>query len=215
VLLALSVGCASTPEASSPDAAPAPQVDHAGPWSGHLRLPVVGRWRVHRTHYSASNDQSTAVDLVRDSEIPPEAGGNDEFPSYREPIVADGPGVVVIAVDGVPDNPPGVENVYDMHGNYVVIDHENGSYSLFAHLVPGSLAVRQGQRVAMGQTLGLCGNSGRTTMPHLHWQVMDAAEAHRARGLPIRHKPYRKAGELTSARLEPGDVVEAAGPDSR
>jgi murein DD-endopeptidase MepM/ murein hydrolase activator NlpD len=178
-------------------------------------LPVEGRWRVHRTHYSHPRDQSTAVDLVRDAPLPEHAAVNADFASYRQPIVADGPGLVVVVVDGVPDNPPGLVNGYDMHGNYLVIDHENGSYSLFAHLIPGSSRVRQGQRVAMGQLLGLCGNSGKSTMPHLHWQVMDAAEAHRARGVPIRHKPYLKGGRLSSTRLEAGDVVEAAGPDSR
>ena len=181
------------------------------PYQGGYRIPVQGDWRVHRTHYGATNDQSTALDLVVDQKIPRFSKGktNRDYPSYGLPIVADAPGVVVTVVDGVPDNPPGVVNGYDMHGNYVVIDHKNGEYSLFAHLIPGTIKVRRGELVGMGQVLGACGNSGRSTMAHLHWQVMDHANAHQARGVPVRMMTYEKNGRRTQARLEKGDRFRA------
>lgn len=180
------------------------------PYMGGYRLPFDGTWRVHRTHYDLRNDQAFAVDLVIDADHPIRGGANTSYPSYGQPIVADGPGIVAIVVDGVPDNQPGVVNGYAAHGNYVVLDHRNGEYSLFAHLIPGSIRVRPGQVVGMGHELGRCGNSGHTTMPHLHWQVMDGPQPNLARARAIRLIGYERNGELSSARLERGDVVRAS-----
>jgi murein DD-endopeptidase MepM/ murein hydrolase activator NlpD len=92
-----------------------------------------------------------------------------------------------------------------MHGNYVVIDHQNGEFSLFAHLIPGSLKVRQGMTVAAGAELGRCGNSGHSTMPHLHWQVMSNANATGAIGIPPRYAPYERNGVMTTELPQKGD----------
>jgi len=172
------------------------------------RLPVVGSWRVHRTHYGAKGDQAYAVDLVLDTPLPPGPHrDNTVFPSYNQPVVADAPGVVVIAVDGIPDSPPGVVNRYDMHGNFVVIDHQNGEYSLMAHLIPGSLKVRKGQPVVAGSEIGRCGNSGQTTMPHLHWQIMTDANASIANGIPPRLLMYTRNGSPSSEIPQKGDKL--------
>lgn len=176
------------------------------------RFPVMGLWRVLRTHYGSKDDQAYALDLVEytnETFTRKSRRSNAEYPSYGKPVVADAPGVIVIAVDGVPDNEPNVVNTYDLHGNYVVIDHENGEYSLMAHLIPGSLTVRKGQRVVAGSQLGLCGNSGQTNMPHLHWQVMDNANAHLGRGVPPRYLPYERNGDTTEALPNKGDTVES------
>ena len=204
------------------DAAPRPQLPPSGfaAASGarllreaiRYRMPVVGLWRVHRTHYGAKNDQAYALDLVEHTNetfARKAKRTNADYASYGKPIVADAPGVVVIAVDGIPDNEPGVVNRYDMHGNFVVIDHENGEYSLMAHLIPGSLTVRRGQRVEAGSQLGLCGNSGQSTHPHLHWQVMNNANASVAQGVPPRYLPYERNGEATEALPDRGDTVES------
>jgi len=180
----------------------------APPGSVLYRIPLVGNWRVLRTHYGATNDQAYALDLIADA---PFGFGNKrnnrEYPSYNQPIVADAPGVVVIAVDGVPDNVPGFVNTYDMHGNFVVIDHQNGEFSLFAHLIPGSLKVRPGMTVAAGAELGRCGNSGHSTMPHLHWQVMSNANATGATGIPPRYAPYERNGIMNTELPQKGDRV--------
>lgn len=171
------------------------------------RLPLVGNWRVYRTHYGSANDQAYALDLILDAPYG-FAGGlrrNQDFPSYNQPIVADAPGVVVIAVDGIPDNTPGAVNVYDMHGNYVVIDHQNGEFSLFAHLIPGTLKVRPGMTVTTGTELGRCGNSGHSTMPHLHWQVMSSANASGATGIPPRFVPYERNGAMSAELPQKND----------
>jgi murein DD-endopeptidase MepM/ murein hydrolase activator NlpD len=177
----------------------------ARPSSVSYRLPVQGTWRVHRTHYGARNDQAYALDLVLDTALPGRSRVNSDYPSYNQPIVADAPGIVVIAVDGVPDNTPGVVNKYDMHGNYVVIDHQNGEYSLMAHLIPGTVKVRPGQPVNAGSEIGRCGNSGHSTMPHLHWQVMTDANANVAQGVPPRLLPYERNGSQSVELPQKGD----------
>lgn len=183
--------------------------DQVPPYRGSYRLPVVGSWYVHRTHYGHKGDQAYAVDLVKRGRKRNRNRSNDAYPSYEQVIVADGPGVVVTAVDGVHDNQPGVVNGYDAHGNFVVIDHRNGEYSLFAHLIPGTVRVKVGQVVAMGDVLGRCGNSGRSTMPHLHWQIMNGPYANRAKGVEVRHLPYLRNGDLSREALQQGDIVEA------
>ncbi|GAB2826484.1 M23 family metallopeptidase [Streptomyces daliensis] len=54
-------------------------------------------------------------------------------------------------------------------GNQIVVRHANGFYTQYAHL--SLLQVRKGRRVAPGQQIGLSGNSGNTTGPHLHFEV--------------------------------------------
>lgn len=70
-------------------------------------------------------------------------------------------------------------------GNQVVIDRGDGVFALVAHLKQGSTTVRVGGRVRAGDVIGACGNSGNSTEPHVHAQLMDRARAGSARGLPM------------------------------
>jgi len=71
-------------------------------------------------------------------------------------------------------------------GNHVVLDLGGGVFAALAHLRRGSLLVRRGDRVAAGQQLAECGNSGNSTEPHLHFQLMDHPSVLQAAGLPLR-----------------------------
>lgn len=71
-------------------------------------------------------------------------------------------------------------------GNHVVVDHGEGVFSLYAHLQRESADVRVGDEVAADDQLGRVGNTGNTSEPHLHFQLMDRADASRAAGLPFR-----------------------------
>ena len=60
-----------------------------------------------------------------------------------------------------------------IYGNYVKIKHDNGMYTLYAHLKYGTVAVNKGQRVTKGTVLGYMGNTGYSFGAHLHLEVRD------------------------------------------
>lgn len=195
-------------DVAPPPRYPAPPPPVPGAPLVYYRFPFVGKWRIQRTHYGTKQaDQAYALDLVPDADIR-DKRQNAGFPCYGQPVVADAPGVVAVAVDGVPDNQPGVKNGYDAHGNYVVIDHQNGEFSLMAHMIPGSLKVRPGTAVQAGMELGRCGNTGNSTLPHIHWQVMDNVNPAVARGLPPRFATYLRNGDASVDRPDGRDKLE-------
>ena len=63
-------------------------------------------------------------------------------------------------------------------------DIGNGKYALYAHVQPGSLRVKVGDRVKRGQVIALLGNSGNSTEPHVHFQVADAPAFLSSEGVP-------------------------------
>lgn len=69
-------------------------------------------------------------------------------------------------------------------GNHVVIDHGNGEFSMIAHMQKGSVRVKAGERVRQGQLIGLIGNSGDSSGPHIHYQLQNGPDWERADGLP-------------------------------
>ncbi len=81
---------------------------------------------------------------------------------FGEPIKAANAGRVAMASD-----------LY-LGGKTVIIDHGLGVFSTYGHM--SKLLVKRGDRVAKGQTIGLCGSTGRSTGPHLHWsfKIFDA-----------------------------------------
>ncbi|MFD0269681.1 M23 family metallopeptidase [Streptomyces sp. NPDC127106] len=70
-------------------------------------------------------------------------------------------------------------------GNHIVLELGDGTYALYGHLKRGSLKVGVGDRVTAGQLIAECGNSGNSTEPHVHFQLMDGPDADTARGLPF------------------------------
>ncbi len=130
--------------------------------------------------------------------------------SVARPIRAPGSGTVVAAVDGVDDNQPVTMNPSQPLGNHVIVDHGNGEYSFLAHFKKGSVKVETGSRVGSGDLLGLCGNSGNSSEPHLHYHLQTTADFGQGEGLPVQFRSFLADGEAVS-RGEPvrGQTVEA------
>ena len=105
---------------------------------------------------------------------------NTQWVGYREPVFAAAGGRVVNAANGRPEVPPGVSTLEnttlhtadDFGGNHALIRVRRGVYMLYAHMVTGSVRVEQGDRVKAGEQIGLLGNSGNTSAPHLHFGVI-------------------------------------------
>lgn len=102
---------------------------------------------------------------------------NRSFYSYGQKIFAVSDATIIRAVDGFPDNIPGKfpsnTNLDNVGGNYIIMKLDSGHFAFYAHLIPGSLKVKEGDRVSEGQFLGLLGNSGNSDAPHLHFHVSD------------------------------------------
>ncbi len=87
------------------------------------------------------------------------------------PIIAARSGVVV----KTENNQAGRGN--DASGNFVRVQHDDGTQGVYLHLKQGSVSVRAGQRVAVGSPLALSGNTGNSSGPHLHFVVQQSTEA--------------------------------------
>ena len=72
---------------------------------------------------------------------------------------------------------------YRSYGEYVVINHHDGTMTLYAHMLSGSRTVSVGQEVSQGQVLGTVGSTGNSTGPHLHFEV-------RINGSPVNPLDY-------------------------
>jgi len=73
-----------------------------------------------------------------------------------------------------------------------------GRFAFYAHLQPGSLKVRLGQRVRRGQVLGLVGNSGNSTEPHLHFHLSDANSPLGSEGIPYGYAAFELVGRCAA-----------------
>jgi murein DD-endopeptidase MepM/ murein hydrolase activator NlpD len=83
-----------------------------------------------------------------------------------------------------------------MAGNHVVVEIGEARYAFYAHMQPGSLRVKVGDKVVTGQVLGLLGNSGNTDAPHLHFHVMDGPSPLVSNGLPYVFTSFEGQGVL-------------------
>lgn len=168
------------------------------------------------SHGIRAYGQTYAVDVLLPNPpgtppVVPWTGGfarPETFGSFGLPVHAVADGTVVRVVDGRRDHLARtswpalaylmtVEALRDLGGpaavvgNHVVVDHGDGVFSLVAHLRRGSARVVPGQRVAAGDRLGEVGNSGNSSEPHLHVQLMDRPQPLRAAGIPFRWRDAR------------------------
>jgi murein DD-endopeptidase MepM/ murein hydrolase activator NlpD len=101
---------------------------------------------------------------------------NEDYYAFGKEIIAPCNGEVVMVVDGIKDNLPGEMNPVYIPGNTVILKTPAGEFLVFAHFKQKSIVVRAGEKVKQGQLLGLCGNSGNSTEPHLHFHLQNIEE---------------------------------------
>ncbi|MFE1378647.1 M23 family metallopeptidase [Streptomyces sp. NPDC058740] len=99
-------------------------------------------------------------------------------------------------LDNTPPVTPPVPPIEQTVGNHVTVEVAPGRYLLYAHLEPGSLRVREGDHVEPGRILGRIGNSGNSTTPHLHFQVMTTPEFFPTDSPPFTFREFRVAGQV-------------------
>ncbi|KQR10383.1 M23 family metallopeptidase [Cellulomonas sp. Leaf334] len=155
--------------------------------------------------------QAYAVDLLQPSPSAPTRTGwsprtrrPESYPSFGAPVHAMAAGTVVEAADRQRDHRgrdtwPALVWMMTAEalvrevvgaplilGNHVVVEHGDGTFAAYAHLRRGSVTVSVGDRVVAGQPIAAVGNTGNTSEPHLHVQVMDRRRLTAAAGIPMR-----------------------------
>ena len=136
-----------------------------------------------------------------------------EFLAWNAPVLASFGGRVIRAGDGWPDRMrvnamwelfratflaqgPNGADYRPLLGNYVLVEGDPG-VALYAHLKQGSVAVRDHDSVTGRQQLGRVGNSGNSTMPHLHFHLMNGPDPLTAEGRLCVFAEYeRRVGDL-------------------
>jgi len=117
-----------------------------------------------------------------------DASKNSNYYAWGTDLLAVADGIVAATKDSIPENVPGGRAVkidlVTVGGNFVGIDIGGGKFALYAHVQPGSLRVKVGDRVKRGQVIALLGNSGNSSEPHVHFQIADGPSFLAAEGLP-------------------------------
>jgi len=129
-----------------------------------------------------------------------DAKSNANFYGYGAEVLAVADGRISGLRDGLPDNLGSTEraardiSLDNVFGNYLILDLDQGRFAVYAHLQPGSLRVKAGERVSAGQVLALLGNSGNSDAPHLHFQIVNASSPMESEGVPYELKSFSQLG---------------------
>lgn len=176
------------------------------------------------SHGTQAYGQAYAVDLVHEPlDRPRPAFGSgawtrppEDYPAFGQPVLAPADATVVRTHDRERDHGSraswaglaymiaegigrGLLGPNRVLGNHVVLGLDPHGYALVAHLRGGSVRVAPGDRVRAGEQVAECGNTGNSSEPHVHFQVMD----HRARSWP-RDCPSASPATTSTASLAAG-----------
>ena len=190
-------------------------------FSHHLRVPL-GDPDIQRRGITA-NSNSFASDFIYVDEAGRAYHDDprklENWYGYGKSVYAPAAGVVLASANDIPDNwfenaqatvighpkLPAGRDPKDI-GNFALIDHEDGEYSLLVHMKPGSVLVRSGDRVKQGQKVGAIGFAGDSIFPHLHYSLMSGPTLFKDWGVPIYFLHFRRAMGATSIQVQRGSV---------
>jgi murein DD-endopeptidase MepM/ murein hydrolase activator NlpD len=141
---------------------------------------------------------------------------NKNYRAYGAEIHAVADGVVTQVGDGIPQNTPGAKSLAvpvtleTIGGNHVIMEIGSGLFAFYAHMQPGSLRVKVGDKVKRGQVLGLLGNTGNSSEPHLHFQICSANSELGSEGLPYALASFEVPGKAGEDKISmfPGGPVK-------
>ena len=120
----------------------------------------------------------------------------EDYGVFGIEVIAPGSGIVAQVVDGSFDCEPGQADRSVGVGNMVMIGHQNGEFSLLCHFKHNSIVVKVGDYIKQGELLGLCGNTGNTSQPHIHFNLQDNLLGYKANPLPAQFAKIIVNGEV-------------------
>ncbi len=210
-----------TPSATLP---PDPYAGYQTKTTLHLPFAAGDEWTIfwggdnrEQNHHVDYPEQRHAYDILICRDGATHTGDGKTLTQYfawGRPIVAPAPGTVIEVEGDMPDNAPGVMDRKHPFGNHVVLDCGNHEYAVFAHLKRGSVSLKAGARVNTGEQIGLCGNSGNTSQPHLHFHLQDKPHLlGDSQGLPAPFTDYLANGNPVVLGMPVrGEVVRTVAP---
>ncbi|GBD89022.1 putative peptidase [bacterium BMS3Abin03] len=167
-------------------------------------LPFFGEWFITQGHDSIpthKEDWKYAWDFeIKDEQnslFKDEGDSVEDYYCYNLPVAATLDGKVDKVVNHISDNKIGNVNLKNNWGNTVIIDHGKGLFSALSHLKAEEINVEVGDEVKKGEIIGKCGNSGRSPVPHLHFQFQASDKVGcKTYKFPIAHYIERKEDDL-------------------
>ncbi len=144
------------------------------------------------------------------------ADKNSSYYCYDEPIHSVAAGKVIEVLDGLPENVPHSGKLamdltwQNAGGNHVVVDIGYGLFAFYAHMRPGSVAVKEGELVTEGQVLGHVGNTGSSSEPHLHFHVIDRPQFLSGQGVPYEFTRFSSSSRIDIPNADTSVVVTFA-----
>ena len=143
-------------------------------------LPVIGEWTVTQAHdgeHTHRNDWRHAWDFeIFDDEGEKHTSEGlypEDYFCYNKPVTAPADGIVQEVKDGLNDNPIGEMNLEKNWGNTIIIKHHEKLFTKISHLKNGEFKVAKGDAVKRGDIVAYSGSSGRSPIPHIHFQVQE------------------------------------------
>jgi murein DD-endopeptidase MepM/ murein hydrolase activator NlpD len=156
----------------------------------------------------------------------------EDYYAYGADVLAAAGGRVIEAENGQPEDPTAMQQpdesqeayfarlqkdqgnrlakgMTSITGNYVMIDHGQSEYSLYAHLQSGSVRVKVGDQIRAGDVIGKLGSSGNSTEPHLHFHVCDNANPLLCAGIPVNFSNVTIQWADLPRPIQSGDIVIA------
>jgi hypothetical protein len=138
----------------------------------------------------------------------------NNYTSYGAEIMAVADGMVVETLNTLNDQTPGklpdrkTITLANVDGNHIILDLGDGVFAFYAHMQKDSIRVARGDKVKRGQVLGKLGNTGNTSAPHLHFQLMDGPSALGSNGVPYVVDGFAFAGQIPLAKFAAATGIE-------
>jgi hypothetical protein len=181
--------------------------------NGCCNSQIVHRGSVQSIDGALYDGQRFAIDWMRLNSQGELVHGDDHvltsYIDYGADVLAVANATVVSTANNLPNQIPGTlpdpgnfKTVEEVDGNQVTLSLGDGVYAFYAHLIKGSVTVHPGEHVHPGEVIGRLGNSGNTSAPHLHFQLMNGPSALASEGLPYVIGEFGLAGQINIAAWE-------------
>lgn len=120
----------------------------------------------------------------------------EDYEVFGKEVIAPADARIILVINNVIDLNPADQKRGSGIGNAVGFDFGNGEFGLLCHFKFGSITVKEGDTVKQGEVLGLCGNSGSSSQPHIHFNLQENPKMKNRKALPAQFRKILVNGEI-------------------